>query len=319
MLGFGAVSSERRRALFTVLVQLALTWSCYQALRGLGWQGWWYNIDDVLNFGVDPPFRHRILFVLLARGCQFLVPRLGAMYAFQLSQLVAIFLALFVIRKWSELFVDTRLAFVGQLFAVVALVPTFHYFTFYDVGVVLFGAACLLAAVQGRMWLCLFFFFVGTFNHEGTLLLALDVAALMWATGSTPARSSVWLVAMLFAYAAARAILLYVLPEDALFLYVGPLENLRILLKDPSELFKLALTVGLWYIIAALGWALAPRWLRVLTLVHVAQLLLVSALFGRMIEARLYDSVVPIYVGLALCVVATWQLQPSMDGAESPE
>lgn len=305
------MQGRRRQALFTMVVQVALTWSCYQAFRGLGWEGWWYNIDDVLKFQVDPPFRHRILFVLLARALRFLVPRLGPIYAFQLSQFIAIFLALFVIRKWSELFVDARLAFVGQLLAVVALVPTFHYFTFYDVGVVFFGTACLLAAVHGRMWLCVLFFFVGTFNHEGTLLLAPDAAALLWVRGTKPSRALAWLVALLAAYVAARAILLAVLPEDNLFRYIGPIENIRILLGDPGGLVKLFLSAGLWYITAALGWASAPRWLRVLALVHLPQLVVVSALFGRMIEARLYDSVLPIYVGLTLCLVGTWRLRHS--------
>ena len=127
-------SAHRRIAILAICI--ACWWTCLWALRA-GYEGSWYVLDRVMTFTEDPPFQHRILFVLLANLFRFVVPGLVVKHAFVLSQAVALGLTIWLAHEWGKRFVGAHLQFLAPVLLSLMLIPTFNYYTFYDVGVVL--------------------------------------------------------------------------------------------------------------------------------------------------------------------------------------
>ena len=294
---------DKRRLLFTVCFDVAVAWACYYAFRNAGSEADWYVIDRATDLTVGPPFRHRILFVLIAKAILAVAPSMTTMFAFQVTQGLACLLATVAMRKWCELVVGPSLAFAGQAVMAAALVTTFWYWTFYDIGVVFFAAACFACAVRGWLVPCAILFSLGTLNHEGILLVALDTAVLFWTRGMPRLRVLSWFGLLVVLYALMRAALFTVMPVDAAYQSMGIMRNLEIFHNGPGTLARFVLGFGLWCVTAALGWPYAPKWLKVITAVHVPQLAVVAVLFGKVNEVRLYNGFLPLHVALTLCFI----------------
>jgi hypothetical protein len=292
-----------RQNLFDLCVWVGVTWACYHVFRNQGYEAEWYPLEPVIDFTADPPFRHRLLMALPARLLMETVAGLSVLYAFLLTQLIAIALAVGVMMVWSRLFIHRALVGLGPLLMLAMLAPTFHYFTYYDVAVVLFSAACLTCLLHGWLPLYLLIFFVGTFNHEIMLVLVLDAAVILWAEGMEPRRVAAFVVINLLTYVLARAILFGLLPVETAWNAGKSAANVEILLHHPKNMLKVVLTVGCWLAAAAIGWRHAPKMLRLAAAVHLPQLVVIDWLFGQINESRMFNNFVPLAVALVLCFV----------------
>ena len=105
-----------RQKLFHGCLLLGLTWAFYHTFRNQGYEAAWYPLEAVMDFTAIPPFRHRVLMALLARGSQAAIPGLSVLYAYLLSQLAAIVLTLLALDAWSRLFLRPPLAILFDPF-----------------------------------------------------------------------------------------------------------------------------------------------------------------------------------------------------------
>ncbi len=303
---------SRADRLFSWALLVGLSWLTFNALLEQGFEGSWYLLRDVMTFREGPPFQHRVLFVLLADAIQAALPGFGYVRCYMLSQGVAIVLTFLMVRRWSEHFVAGKLAFLGQFLLAAMLIPTFRYYTFYDIGTVFFFTACLDLLWRGQLLLYLVAFTLGTLNHE-VILLVVPVAALVRGSarrGRT--HVAAFVMAQLGLYAAARLALFRFLPAAGAWQSGKAAYNLHLFTHDPLAVAKLALTLLPWYVMAALGWKYATRDLK-----QCAWLLpLMGGTYwfvGQLNEPRLFDGFIPVAIGFVLCFLAA-----SLPAAPSP-
>ena len=291
------------RRIAILAVGLACWWTCLRALRS-GVEGPWYVLDRVMTFTEDPPFNHRILFVLVAKLFRFVVPGLVVEHAFVLSQAVALGLALLLVYEWGKLFVGAHLRFLAPVLLSLMLIPTFGHYTFYDVGVVATNTAGLLCLERKRVLPFLVVFILGTLNHEISLLML----AYLWAgrkhLGWGMGKSAQAILVGVLVYGAIRAALFGFLPASAAWEGIKLQYNLELLLTDHRAIGYTVLAVGPWYVLAFLGYQTAPNWLRRCVVV-VPPLVGITALFGQFSEARQFDSLIPLVLGFVLCWIRT--------------
>src|SRR5205085_1639332 len=143
------------------------------------------KLGDALALNAAPPFNHRLLFVLLARVFHWMNPALHVPACYFLSQIVAAGAAFLVIEPWARRFVAPRHAEWSRPILLLLLIPTFTYWTFFDLGIVFFHTAALLALMRRRDGWFLLAFAAGTLNHENTLLLVPVALVLRRRTGMT--------------------------------------------------------------------------------------------------------------------------------------
>ena len=154
-----------RHRILRILFLLATSWLCFHVLKQNGYEAPWMPLQEIMRYSVPPPFGHRLLFVFLANGFQWVFPGFGYLKCFLLSQLVAILLAFEAIRRWGALFIRQDLAFMAQVLLVVILIPTIGYFNFYDFGIVFIFTASLLCLFKRRFLAYLILLAIGTLNH----------------------------------------------------------------------------------------------------------------------------------------------------------
>ena len=290
-----------RRRVFYLLVLLGNSWVCFRVLKEYGYEGAWMPIQSIMNFSFPPPVGHRVLFVLLADGIQAVFPALDYLKCYLLSQLVAILLAFWAIRRWGALFIREELSILAQLLLTVILIPTLHYYDFYDFGVVFFFSACLYFLFTDRFipYLCLLA--VGTLNHEITLLLIPVFVALHFPEGLK--RTRVWLqtALQLAAWGGVRALMFWLLPSDAspeLRLQA----NIQELLHPTPGLFLRYVSPLIWMGAGLFGYRHAPRRLR-RALILLPLLVITTFLYGQFHEVRQFDAFIPVIVALILCSI----------------
>ena len=153
------------KLLFSISLWLACCWTCFLILYQAGSERPWYRIQDIMALTGDPPFQHRMLFVWIAQAVQAVLPSATYLKCFYISQILAILLSFYFIRKWAELFAPRKLAFAAQPLLAVMLMQTITYYTFYDIAIVFFYTICLTTLFQRRFFPYLVFFGLGTLNH----------------------------------------------------------------------------------------------------------------------------------------------------------
>ena len=290
----------RRRVLY-LLVLLGNSWACFRILKEYGYEGAWMPLQSIMNFSFPPPVGHRVLFVLLADGIQAVFPSLGYLKCFLLSQLVAILLAFEAIRRWGGLFVREELSIVAQLLLTVILIPTLHYYDFYDFGVVFFFSACLYCLFTDRFLPYLFLLAVGTFNHEITLLLVPVFVAVHFPEGLTRPRIWYQVALQLAAWVGVRALMFWLLPSHA-WPELRLQANIQEMLHPTPGLLSRYIAPGLWMGLALLGYRRAPRRLR-RALILLPLLAITTFVYGHFHEIRQFDALIPVIVALILCCV----------------
>ncbi len=288
-----------RRRLLYLLVLLGNSWVCFRVLKDYGYEGAWMPLQSIMNFSFPPPVGHRVLFVLLADGIQAAIPSLGYLKCFLLSQLVAILLAFEAIRRWGALFVREELSIVAQFLLAIILIPTLHYYDFYDFGVVFFFSAGLYCLFTNHFLAYLLLLAVGTFNHEITLLLVPVFVAIHFPEGLKQRRIWGQVLLQLATWGGVRALMFWLLPSHAapeLRLQT----NIDELLHPTPGLLLRYLGPCIWIGVAMLGYRRAPQRLR-RAIILLPLLAATTFVYGQFHEVRQFDAFIPVLVALILC------------------
>src|SRR5262245_22675846 len=212
--GEGRGGGFMKRLILRMLSLLATSSVCFYVFEHVGYEASWMPLQALMNFSVPAPFGHRVLWVILADGLRWAFPSLTYLKCYLLSQAVALVMAFEAIRRWGSLFIQAELDFLAQLLLAMLLIPTLHYFNFFDFGVVFFFSACLVCVFKGRFASYLILFTLGTLNHEVTLLLIPTFMAFHYRGNLS--RGEYWgkVMAQLVAWLGVRAVLDWQLPPE---------------------------------------------------------------------------------------------------------
>lgn len=303
--GKGPYSGAGVSATPTVLVWLGCCIALLTALES-GYEGAWYQLNTIIHHpeAAQPPFGYRPLFPLLASALQWFFHAMSDHNAFIATQVICIAATVYLMGKWTNLFLPGIGKLFGFMLAALMLCPTLGYWTFYDIALTGFWTACLMLLYYERPIGYVLVFTLGTFNHENTLLLV-PCAVLYW-WGHMRHRKLVLLtVAQLAAWVGVRYLVVTSV-HAAPGLFQNHLQmNLHFWHTYTKQaLFFAGASLLPWWGLAAMGWRHAPRLLRVAT-ITLPGLLLVTLLFGRFAEARQFDGFIPVCAGLIVCWVAT--------------
>jgi hypothetical protein len=260
----------------------------------------WYPLDKVMALSANPPFQHRMLFVLPALALRALLPAMTVFECFVWSQMLAAALALWAVRRLASLFIRHDLAFVAQPLVLLMWAATLRYYTFYDIGIIFVYALALYYLLSGAIRPYLLVLAIGTLNHESTLflvLVSLVVLAPRMRAGAV-LRLLLW---QLLLYGAVRALLFALLPTYAAWEGGKIPYNLFLLTQRPHELLINLGPLLLWFAVAALAWPRAPAALRWCVLL-LPCLLVMTFLVGQLHEARQFDAFIPV----AAAFMAHW-------------
>jgi hypothetical protein len=268
----------------------------FLALRSQGFEGSWYRLADVMSFTAGPPYQHRVLFVWVADGLHALFPGWAPSRCYFVSQIPVLLAAFVLVRPWTALFVPRPIVRLSPLVLALMLIPTFGYYTFYDVGVVFFTTACLYLLFRQRYLAYLLVFLLAILNHEVVLLLVPVFAAV--AFDAMPRRRLlVWILVQLAGYAAVRLLLFRFLPAPAAWSSGKLWMNVNFLVNRPGPVAAAAAAVLFWWAAAAVGIPHAPPRLR-RCLILAPLLVAMAVLVGQINEPRLMNSFVPVVLAL---------------------
>jgi len=265
-----------------------------------GFEGEWYPIQALMtNPHSVPIFGHRLLWVWLADAIKHLAPSLSYLRCFLLSQMAAAVLTIWMIGRWSALFVGRELQWIGQVLATMMLSLTFSYYTFYDISITFFFALCLLLLKQRMYVAFVIALTVATLNHENALLL-IPIAGLE--TFSKRRLSAVLCSASAVAHFGVRAILQIFIPFHRQVDW-RIWSNLHYPFAHPKEVALSVVSLLFWWIAAAMSWPSAGIFLKRCTLLFPL-LFLVTYLVGQFHEARQFDAFIPVVIGFILSELA---------------
>ncbi len=303
---------ELKPKLFSLGFWLGCSWVCFYALYSFSYQGEWYRIDKIMTFTEGPPYQHRILFVWVARGIQAIFPGLSDLGCYFLSQTIPILLSFHFIKQWGALFIAGKLAFLAQILLVILLIPTFKYYTFYDMGIVLFYTLALLFLFRRQFALYLLVLLVGTLNHEITLFLIFLFALLFYKDDLKRAHYWGLIFVQLSVYGMIRFLLFYWLPTSEAWGSGRVWFNIDFIVHPDRRLLFVILNLVFWYCLASLGLKQAPKTLKQSALL-LPLLLATTFLVGQLNEIRHFDPFIPVVIGLILSFIASG-LAPKKEG-----
>jgi hypothetical protein len=279
----------------------------------------WYPIDKILHYNGNPPFQHRVLLLLPAQALLLLAPSLPYMHAFLFSQMVAVGVTLWAMKRFSALFIRPDLAFVGQFLTLLMWAPTIRYYTCYDIAIIAVYALALYYLFNKRWLPYLVVLTVGTFNHETTLFL-IGLSALVLFRQVKLSRLAGFLALQVACYAAVRLLLFTLLPAQRAWEGGKPALNIDLFVNHQLHMVMILGPLVLWYALAAFGLRSVPvalRWCVAL----LPCLGLMTFMVGQYNDSRQFDAFIPVAVGLMLCAlrarssVAEPQAQPAADYA----
>jgi hypothetical protein len=258
----------------------------------------WYRFDDAMTFRVDPPFRHRVLFVLIARAFQQVLPALSDRQALLASQVLAVFLAIFALQGWCKRVAPARLSYVGLALAGMMLAPTFQYYTSYDFGLVFFYSLCLTLLSQRRYVAYVAAATIGTLNHELIVFMMVLSFGIAHSQGQTWRWAIGFVLIQLALYAAVRGVLFWLMPVDLAWLPGKIWINVDRLVH--FEYLRRTVVLMSWFAMAiALGARWAPAQVRWMILL-LPMLFAMTLLVGQINEARQFVAFIPIATVLLL-------------------
>jgi hypothetical protein len=299
-----AVATEQKSGgerLYTVIYYSAcFATAAYYLVQG-GFEGDWYRITDVMAYRAEVPFGHRLLFVWAALFLRSAVPGFTDFTYFALSQLAAIALTGWALRKLTGLFVTIEVSRISSYLALLIWLSTFTYYDFYDIGIILFFSLCLYCICAGRWAAYVAAFAIGTLNHEITLLL-IPVVVLVQRIESVPKlRIAGFLVLQLAVYALVRAALFHFFPANGAFVWQFT-TNTTMFEERPLHVVRFIAPIFLWFALSFAGYRYSPGKLRA-GMVILPAVALTTYLFGHYNEPRQFDAFIPIAVALTLCFI----------------
>ncbi len=311
-----ALRFDEARRLSRALRTIALAWgfpclvaaTLFVVFQHACVEGPWYRIDDAMAFRVEPPFRHRVLFILVAQAIEYAAPVLTERQAFFLSQLLAAVLAVFATQAWCRRASNVRMSYFGLALTAVMLGPTFQYYTSYDFGIVFFYSLCLTLLSSRRYSTYVVAAAVGTLNHELIVFLMVLSGGIALAQGRTWIWSVGFVLLQLALYAAIRSVLFWWMPVELAWLPGKVWVNVDRLVHVQYLLRTIVLFA--WFSIAiALGARRATLETRCAILL-LPLLLGMTLLVGQINEARQFVAFIP--VATVLLLAAIRDLEPRM-------
>jgi hypothetical protein len=247
-----------------------------------------------------PIFGHRLLFVWLAKAFQATVPRLSPWHCFYASQVVASFLAIYAVGRWSALHAGESLSSLGKVLAVILISTCLGYRNFYDVGIVFFFSYGLLALYRRKYAWFVVIVTVGTLNHENILLLIPIAAFLLY--DAEPRRIWLSLVAVSLAgHMLARAALQWLIPFQKHFDW-RIWSNMTKPFLLPVDMAISIVALGGWYVLGFMSLPACDKRLRRLVILF-PMLFGITFLFGQFHEPRQFDAFIPVLIAVLLCNV----------------
>jgi hypothetical protein len=253
-------------------------------------------------------------FLCIAWAFKLTFPKLDFREAYFCSQLIALIFAFTAMAFWVRRVVGTEWVGVGAALTALCLVPTFGYFTFYDIAIVGFYAICLLLLIGHQYGLYLIVFGLGLINHENLLLL-LPVATL-WLWDQRRKATAVWMGGgHLAVYLVYRLAIMHSLPNDTAF-YSRVWQNSHPFIfynLHPLQRSELVFSVTALFLPLAgaiIGYRTAPRILQIATIALLPSLFLVTFLFGQFHESRQFVAFIPVAVPMILCRLKVGRGEP---------
>lgn len=299
-------------------LSLTLLYACvfFLFLIIFGSEESWYPIEKMLDFTGKPPFQHRVLLLFPAQALLYVAPSLPYLHAFIFSQMLAVFAALWAVKRFSALFIREDLAFVGQFLALMMWAPTIRYYTFYDIAIIAVYALALRFLLTNQLLPYLLVFTIGTLNHELTLFLIGISALVLFGQVRLP-RLAGFLGLQLACYGAVRVLMFTVLPAKSAWEGGKPALNINLFLHQPTQVVLSLGPLLLWYALAAGGLRSAPKSLR--WCVALLPCLAVMTFFvGQLNESRQFDAFIPVAVALMVCAIRAKSTSTALQGQLNP-
>jgi len=285
-----------RRWGFQYLMTLGCSVAIFLFFWLRGFEAPWYQIEQLMtNPSSAPIFGHRLLWVWCADVIKGLIPSVPYRTCFLLTQAVAALLAVWMMGRWSALYVGRELQWVGQVMFALMISLTFDYYDFYDISISFFYALCLYLLKRELYPAFVVALGLATLNHENALLL-IPVAALE--TFSNRRRCLIVCAAALFAHLGVRGLLQVFIPFGRQVDW-RIWSNLYDPFAEPRALLISIASLMFWWGAAAMCWTAADRFLRKSALL-LPLLIAVTYLFGQFHEPRQFDASIPVIIGFIL-------------------
>lgn len=251
----------------------------------------------VSNPGMEPVIGHRLLFAWIGILAHHYAPHLSSTHLILISQAPACLFSIWAVGLWCKAVVGRNLAWVGQVLAVFFFVPTFRYYTYYDVGIMGLWALTFSAIYRGKFWLTIPLIAIATLNHENAVILC---CAVVWCAAASVGwkRAIGCGIGILTAYAAVRVGLHIVFPSHSVGdvrLYTNAYDIAHL----DRSLFPSAALLGFRYVLAALGYKYAPQVIQRMAVIW-PPLVVVTWAFGSYGEARQFTADIPYCIALVL-------------------
>jgi hypothetical protein len=299
--------TDMQTRLIAAVVALAVMCVLFNNLVTRGWEAPWYRISDMMTHSERVPvFGQRLLMIWPAMLLKHLVPGLSYIQSFIVIQGLGIVLAVYVIGKWSALFIGGELQFLGQVLLAAILTPTADFYVGHDIAVVFTYCFCFLFLYQRQYLLFLLAFCIGMLNHQNILLLIPTAIVILWPVEE---RKTVYWVgaAATIAYFSIQFILNRTIPIPFTHEIKVWFNMRQIAEMHRTMIFGAMLTVP-WYLGAALAFKSASPFLKRASVLLPMQLATYS-IYGQLNEARLFNGFLPILIGIYLCYIRERFLQ----------
>lgn len=294
-----------RQRLFDAIFTFAMSCFLMLFLTQIEIDSPWMPLSTIMRHpSYNIVFAHRLLFIGLARAFQRLHPGLSDLHSFYLTQWIAGLLALYVLGRWSRMFVGRSFAWCGQVLGVILMTFMFDYYDFYDIATVFFTTCGLIAIMRRKYWWLVPVVFIGTMNYEGPLLLIITAAFVAykepWKTWVPPVA-----VSFVLYYAVRLAYGRFVpVPYQQVWRTWTNFTWTWLNLHDVLARFVISL------LLLAIGvmcfMYCSPR-LKRMTLLFLLNWL-TSIIFGRINEVRLFEACTPLFIAMLLSAAA-WRLR----------
>ena len=271
-------------------------------LSQLSYDAPWYRLKVLIDGSETlEVFSRRPLLIWPARWLHAAVPALSYLRVYWCVQAPIILATMLLVRTWSALFIDSGKAHLGQILAVFLLVPTFSYYTFYDLAIVLFYTGALIALWTRHYTVFALLVGVGALNHENTLLLLFVAAAVCY--GREPMGKLVQIIGASFVlWFAARVWITIAVPMKAA-VHIRIFTNLWEAVHAPEAMGVTGLAWLPLLLFTVLGWRAAPYRLRKASVALIVPLLGVTYLFGKFREPRQLDAYIPLAIAFGICAL----------------
>jgi hypothetical protein len=285
--------------IFNMAVYIGCIWATFYALRNSAHEGAWYVIQEIMEFNGDAPFQQRLVFVWIAQLFKLILPSLSYQYAFYLSQLVAIGLMYYTIKRLAGLYIEKKFAFISQLVCMAMITPTFWYYTFYDIGMIFFIALGLYLIITDRFLWFIPVFLMGVINHEMMLFTAMFYFAIKLPENKKNPRFWGNLIILVVIFVLERIIVFNLVPGEYIVESGKIWTNLYYLLVLKSGFSDHFMILIPWYLAALYKFGSAPIELRRCLYIFPVFLMIMLGV-GIITELRLFNVFVPVIVSLII-------------------